>query len=233
MGKDRRQTTTTRLDPSTQGYVNQQRARANAGADMLLGQEGSIFADPRSVNQLVAEYMNPYMQQVIGATQQEFDQARSAAVRDANQRSTMAGSFGSRAAVERGARLGEIDRAQASTIGGLLSQGFSNALTQGLGVQQYQDQLRQQQLQEPFLRRMMANQLTMGAMGPYGQTSEQVVPRSALQDIAGIGLLAAGAMTGNPAAGGAGVSQFAGSGGFQAPSFLPQPRYNPLSRFGR
>jgi hypothetical protein len=79
---------------------------------------------------------------------------------------------------------------------------------------------------------MMANQLTRGAMGPYGQTSEQVVPRSALQDIAGIGLLAAGAMTGNPAAAGAGVSPFTG-GGFQAPSFFPQPRYNPFSRFGR
>lgn len=81
--------------------------------------------DPSQINQ----YMNPYLSNVVDATRGEFDYMRDAADTQAMQQATGAGAgFGSRAAVMRGERAGQLDRAQASTMADLYSSGFGQAM---------------------------------------------------------------------------------------------------------
>ena len=44
MGKDKRQTQTQRLDPSSQGHINAMRRAGTSAAADIMGQQGSFFA---------------------------------------------------------------------------------------------------------------------------------------------------------------------------------------------
>lgn len=128
---------------------------------------GPITADPGS---LAKPFMNPFMSNVVDATRSEFDNMRGMASMDANQQATMAGAFGgSRHGVMEGTRLGEIDRAQGSTIGNLLNGGYQNAMGQGLGWAQYNQGLQQQQQMEPIWRQQMAQGFYQGGQNPNQQ----------------------------------------------------------------
>lgn len=122
----------------------------NAAADLTasVGQ-----AKAPDISSYINQFMNPYLQQVVGATSADLD-ANDAKVR-AQQALSLAGSGafgGSGAALAQSATEGELDRARATSIGNLLSQGYSQALSGA----QAQAQLQQQQMQQ---RLGAANQL--------------------------------------------------------------------------
>src|SRR5690606_27342516 len=92
------------------------------------------------------------------------------------QAATQAGAFGgSRHGVAEGVRLGELDRAQASQIAGLLHSGYQQALGQGVAFAEHQRQLQQQQLQEPLFRQQLALGFQNMGMGPVGTTTTSTV----------------------------------------------------------
>ena len=103
------------------GYNPQLGAYQNAGvtgANALGGDKGAI-----------ASLMNPYISNVIDASHGAFDKLRSQAALGANDAATRAGAFGGdRAALMKGARLGEVDSAEGQSIANLLSGGYDNAM---------------------------------------------------------------------------------------------------------
>jgi len=237
MGKDKKQTTTQRLDPASQGHVDATRRQATSAADIALNQPGSFFegADPRSIQDQINQFLNPFTESVIGGVNQQFDQARGAATRATNQGAAAAGAFGgARHGVTEGTRLSNLDRDQAGVVGGILSNQFNTAVGQGLQFSEYQRALRERQRQEPLFRNQAAQGFFTGGLGPVGGTTEQVTPGNLVGDLAGVALTGAGFLAGGPAgAAGAQALQGGGGGGFTAPQFLPQANFNPLSRFGR
>ncbi len=75
------------------------------------------------------QFMNPYQQQVLNSVGGDFDRLRSQASMQSNQAATQAGAFGgSRHGVMEGARLGELDSSQASTMAQLRQGGFNDAM---------------------------------------------------------------------------------------------------------
>lgn len=255
LGLDNRTTTTTSaLDPASQKYVDAMRAQAQGGANMVLAgpnaagggglfggmlgqmnqmQRGgapggsSWFTGPQqmSVGDQAAQFMNPYMSNVVGAVQGQYDQLRNQASMGANQQATQANAFGgSRHAVMQGARLGQLDQGQAGTIAGLLHGGYQNALGQGTAYAEHQRQLQQQQLQEPLWRQQQAQQIYQGGMGPTGQTMTQTSPGGSLLGMgAGLAQMAYGAgMFGGGGQGYQSGPQFGMPQPWQAPQWNPQ-----------
>jgi hypothetical protein len=236
MGKDKKQTTKQKLDPKSQGHVDAMRANARAGADVAVNQPGSFFAGPADISQILGnaqQFLNPYIEQVLGGLGQEYDQLRAGATRAANQGSTAAGSFGgSRHGVMEGVAHGELGRAQATQVGGLLSDQFNKALQQGLGYTEYERALRERQLQEPLFRHQTAQGFYSGGLGPTGSVTKQIQHGDLTKDLMGAGMMVAGAMTGQPQVAAAGAQSFGSQdmnlppGLFQAPSYGVQPGQN-------
>lgn len=157
------------------------RGTAQAGQSAILNNPNSFFAGPSQmpIGDQAAQFFNPYQKNVIDATRGEFDHLRSDALRGTNGESTLAGAFGgTRGAALAGARLGALDRSQASTIAGLQQQGYGQALTQGLGYQEYLRSLQERQLQEPIFRYNQALSLGNQGMGPYGTSQSSTQPRN-------------------------------------------------------
>lgn len=194
MGKGSRQgpTQSTGLNPRDQQYQDliRQRAQQAAGVAQNTGQL-FIGPDQRPVGEQIAPYLNPYLDQVVGGVQSDFDRLRGQTLTAANQDATKAGAFGgSRSGVLAGTRLGEVDRAEANTLGQLRSQGFQNAMGVGLQQNELNRQLMERQAQEPLFRQQQAlNFLNLG-MGPMGQQSTRTDPRNPFGSALG------GAMTG-------------------------------------
>ena len=89
------------------------------GAKALGGDQGAI-----------SSLMNPYQSQVIDAMHGQYDKLRNQSALDSNDAATRAGAFGGdRAALMKGARLGEVDSSEASNIANLLSGGYNDAMT--------------------------------------------------------------------------------------------------------
>jgi hypothetical protein len=210
---------TSAVDPATAAYVQQVRnmALGMAGGGQQQQYTGLFRPDPRpsgvmgmDPGQLASQYMNPYQQQVIDATRGEYDHLRGQASMASDQAATQAGAFGgSRHGIMEGARLGEIDRAQGSTIADLLASGYNNAL--GFGQNQQQ---------------MGMNFLNMG-MGPLGMTSNSTEKGSAnpVMDLLGLGLTGYGMYKGG--GGGAPVAMPPSGGGMPAPPGSGGMAYTP------
>lgn len=223
--KSEQRTTNTRaLDPQSQAFVDEMRRRAQGGADVALNHPGSFFLGPSgdSVESMIAPFMNPYQGQVIDGVRQQFDQLRGQANVGVNQGATAAGAFGgARHGVAQGTRLGELDRAEMSQIGGLLSSGFQNALTQGLQFSEYQRALRERAAREPLFRQQMAQGFLNGGLGPTGftDTNVQVQNGSTLGAITGLAGTVGGALIGGPAGAAAGAQLFNGQSMANDPTF--------------
>jgi hypothetical protein len=215
MGKDKRQTTTQTLDPSSQGYVNGMRGAGRAASDYVMNAPGTFIPGTnQSIDEILKPFMDPYMGQVIGGVRGEFDHLRSMARRGTTDAAIQSGAYnGGRHGVAEGVRLGELDRAQTSQISGLLSSGFQNAMSNGLAYSEYQRALRERQAQEGIMRRQVSAQFLTGGMGPVGSESTQVQRGNIWADLAGAGLIGLGFMGGGPA--GAAAAATAGGG----PSF--------------
>lgn len=224
MGKSRTQKTTQTLDRGSQQYVDRTRRMAGQGADAVL-EGGPMFAGPLSQDDIQAA-MNPYMANVVDATRGEFDHLRGQAALASNQEATAAGAFGgSRAAIAQGARLGQLDRAQTSQIAGLMQGGYDQAV----GFAEHQRGLKERQMQEPLFRQQQAMQLRNLGMGPVGWNGTQTTPGDLVGDIAGIGMIGAGLLTGQPTLMGAGGSIAGASRGGGAGSALPAGWQKPIS----
>ena len=229
-GTESKVTQTTGLDPASQRFLTESRRQAGAGADVALNAPGDFFlgADPRSVQEIIQPFMDPFQGQVIDATRAEFDELRNRAVSGAggtNQAAATAGAFGgSRQGVAQGVRLGELDRAQTSQIAGLLSQNFQQAVQAGIPFSERQRALAQQRAQEPLFRQQQAQQFRNLGLGPVGQTSttEEKTEGNIFRDIAGIGLSVGGLLTGGgtPAAL---ASRAGGAGTIPTDIFANQP----------
>jgi len=244
MGKTSTQSTTNEraLDPQSQAFVDQMRAQAQQGAGVATGTPGNFFLGPtgESIESMIAPFMNPYQDQVIGGVNQQFDQLRGQANVDVNQGATAAGAFGgARHGVAQGTRLGELDRAQTSQIGGLLSSGFQNSLQQGMQFSEYNRALRERVAQEPLFRQQMAQSFMNSGLGPTGftDTNTQTQRGSTLGAITGLAGAVGGALIGGP--GGAAAGAQLGGGGsqfqpvpFNPPQFFPQGGGNPVTGFG-
>ena len=240
MSKDTKQTTTqtTGLDPASQRFVEESRRQAAAGAQTALNAPGDFFlgADPRSVQEIIQPFQDPFQQQVIDATRQEFDVLRNRAVGGAggtNQQAILAGAQGgSRQGVAEGLRLSELDRAQTSQISGLLSRNFQQAVSNAIPFADRQRQLAQQRAQEPLFRAQQAQNFRNLGLGPTGQTgtTTNVQEGNLFRDIAGAGQIAAGLFTGGAAP--AIASQIApGGGGFNPTGEFDLPTGLPGLRF--
>lgn len=144
-----------------QSYVapaNPLQQQAAAGATSLSGSPWNFDAaadltrgvaqdNTPSISSNINQFMNPYLKQVVGATSADLD-ANDAKVR-AQQALSLAGSGafgGSGAALAQAATEGELERARATSIGNLMSQGYSQALTGATSQAQLQQQQQQQQL---------------------------------------------------------------------------------------
>ena len=196
----RTQTVTTAPDPKSQGFVDQMRGMATSAAGTAMAPPpGGWFAGPLT-GQDISAAMDPYLQQVIGGVRGEFDHLRGQANVGANQDATMAGAFGgSRHGIMQGTRLGELDRAQTSQIGGLLSQGYGQAIN----LAEMQRQQRERQMQSPlFGAQQGLNFMNLG-MGPMGQSVTTPMNKNPLGSAAGgalTGLAAGGTKFGIPGA---------------------------------
>lgn len=223
-------TQTQALDPRSQAYVEAMRRQAQGAGDVALAGPaggGSWFTGPQtlSVGDQAAAFFNPYMSNVVDATRGEYDRLRAGALNRTTQQATLGGAAGgSRAAIVAGARLGELDQGQASTIAGLLQGGYNSALSMGIPYAEQQRQLREQQLQEPLFRQQAAQQFTQGGIGPVGYTQTQSSSGGGFGDLlkgaAGLGSLYLGA---------GGRLPFGLGGGPQAPpsSFGMPPQWQP------
>jgi hypothetical protein len=169
------QTVTTAPDPRSQGYIDRMRGMATGAAGTAMAPPpGGWFTGPIS-GQDIGAAMDPYMANVIGGVRGEFDHLRGQAAMGANQQATMAGAFGgSRAALMQGARMGELDRAQTGQIGGLLSQGYGQAVN----LAEMQRMQRERQLQSPLYGAQQGLNFMNLGMGPMGQATSQPVNKN-------------------------------------------------------
>lgn len=170
-----KQTVTQGVDPATQRYVAGMRGAATQGANAITG-GGPFFTGPNQtpIADQVQPFMNPYISNVVDATRGEFDFLRGQAQMATDQGATAAGAYGgSRHGITSGARLGEIDRAQAGTIASLLQGGYTDALNRGTAYSEHQRQLEQQRMQEPVFRNQVAMGLYNLGLGPTGTVTSQ------------------------------------------------------------
>lgn len=167
-GKTQKTTTTNTAAPdaASQAYIDQLRQQAQTAAGVAQN-SGPLFGGAITPEQIQAA-MNPYISNVVDATQGQYDQLRANAMNSTNQEATNAGAFGgSRAAVTAGARLGQLDQGQAQTIASLLQGGYGQAQQ----FAQSQAALEQQKRMEPLFRQQQALQFMNLGMGPVGMSS--------------------------------------------------------------
>lgn len=130
-----------------------------------------IGADERPISEQIAPFFDPFQEQVVEATRGEFTRQRGLAGVAANQQATAAGAFGGdRAAIERGARIGAIDRAETSQIAGLLSGGFRDARDVAFAQNERNRQINQAASREGLFREQKALEFLNLGLGPVGTT---------------------------------------------------------------
>lgn len=160
--QQQQQRAVTGVDAASQAFIEQMRQQALAGAG---GIDPSQFAPSvEAITGLTQQLQNPFTEQVIAANAADFERAREAAATASRQQSTLRGAFGGeRQAITEGARLGEIDAAQAAQQAQLRNLGFQQA-------QQAALPLAQQQALAPAQAAAFQQQLLAGGLGPTGTT---------------------------------------------------------------
>ena len=83
----------------------------------------------------IAQFRDPYQQQVIEATRRDFDVRRAGAMRDVGSGAVQAGAFGgTRHGVAQGIAIGELGRAETGQIAGLRSAGEQRAIQNAMAM---------------------------------------------------------------------------------------------------
>lgn len=159
--QQQQQRAVTGIDERSQAFVDQLRQQALQAAQGI--QPGQFAPSVGAINELTQGLQNPFTEQVIAANAADFERAREAAATASRQASTARGAFGGdRQALTEGARVGEIDVAQAQQAAQLRNLGFQRAQQQALG-------LAQQQALAPAQAAAFQQQLLAGGLGPTGQ----------------------------------------------------------------
>lgn len=173
---------------STQPGINQ--------ADQLYNQSAKQLTPTQFSAGQVSQYESPYTQQVVNATQAEFNNQNQQQQQAVKGNAISQGAFGGdRADVAAGITAGQQQLAQAPVIAGLENQGYSQALNEfntqqqvGLGAQQASQQLQQ----GAGAGILSGNQQGLSAMQAAGQ-----LQLGAGQGIASVGGQALGANEAN------------------------------------
>jgi hypothetical protein len=174
-------------------------------AGLYSGTTGNI--DPTAYSgQAVSQYFNPYVQNVVNATQAQFANQNAIQANQLRGQAASQGALGGdRAGVAQGVLAGQQQLAQAPVLAGLYSQGFGQA-QQEFNTQQ-QTQLAAQQADAA--RRQAAAQGLLG-VGQQNLTAAQ--QQAALQQAAGQGFAGLGQLGLGAAQGQAGLQMQAGQG---------------------
>lgn len=223
-----KQVTTTAVDQATQDYQNRIHKTAGdaAGGYTTVGPNGATtdalaqyqkYADG-GLNGLAAlggdpaamqRFQNPYQQQVVDASNKNFEQTNQIVGNQADSQATAAGAFGgSRAAVQKGAAQGQAQAAHDQQIAGLLDQGYSNAQnvagqTANLGfgatgqmanIGDYLRNISQQQSNPDAARLQLLQQ---GVTNPNSTTTTEKMPnKSPWSTVAGLATTGLGLFSG-------------------------------------
>lgn len=122
--------------------------------------------------EVIQSFANPHVDEMVNATRGEFDHLRAGAGNATNQAATMAGAFGgSRHGVAQGVRMGELDRAQGSTIAGIKQNAYLDAANRAMEAFNINTGLDREARMEPLMRAQAAMGLMNLGMGPTGMTS--------------------------------------------------------------
>jgi hypothetical protein len=130
---------TTGLDPSTQAALDAYRAQAAGRQSMFGPQQMGQFNDAlkfgaQTGTEGVEKYFDPFQKEVIGGVNANYDRQRAQAGVAAGDEAVKADAFGgSREAILRGQMMGDVNRDEASTVAGLKSQGWQQALMALMG----------------------------------------------------------------------------------------------------
>lgn len=131
---------------------------------------GAMSGDPNAVNQM----MNPYQQQVIGATNAQWDQNDQHTMNAVNDRATQAGAFGgSRQGVATGTALAQNNMNRNNAVSGLLYGGFNDTMQRantlaGYGAMGSANNANLGMGGVGSPQQWMMQQLKAGYGGPYG-----------------------------------------------------------------
>jgi hypothetical protein len=223
MGKKSIETVEQRIDQGAAG----QRQNVFDAANALYAQGPTAYNfDPQFLAQLqglassnlglasgpldIGQFMNPYMSEVVGAVQGDFDRMRERSLNAVGGDATAAGAFGgSRHGIAEGTALGEIAQREGQTLAGLRAGGWSEALQAamqqkqlsgqlGLGASgmlhgmQYEDFVRMQQ--DPFARFQAL--LGSSASTPYGTTQETTSRGNLMSTLGGVASVGASMIPG-------------------------------------
>lgn len=191
-GQRTSQSSQTGVDPTTMAYMQQiMDAAKGAGAagpsPLVTGaagfNTGAMTAGNLGMGALsgnaadAATLMNPYQQQVIDATNKQWDVNDQHTINAVNDRATAAGAFGgSRAAVATGTALAQNNLNRNSAVSGLLNTGYDSTMNRagtlaGLGFagSQANANLGMGGVGSP--QQWLLNMLNQGFRGPTGTTS--------------------------------------------------------------
>jgi hypothetical protein len=127
-----------------QGYLQQLQgigAPRTAGIDPLSQQAFGLYQKLATSGPNISQFYDPYQGQVIAGANRDIADARTSALNAAADTATREGAFGgSRSGLMGATALGNVNRAGLSTLAGLRSSGFAQALQaaqaqQGFGLQ--------------------------------------------------------------------------------------------------
>lgn len=159
-------------------------------AQQLTGMAGQVQV-PELSQADIQKYMSPYMQQVIDPTMQALRQQQEQAMAGQTGNAIRSGAFGGdRAALAAATLAGQQQLAQGQTMGGLLQQGYGQALT----AAQQQQQVRQAEMARVL--QAGRQQADIGTMARQAYEQQQAVAQQdqarmlqAAQQYAGLGTL--------------------------------------------
>lgn len=229
---------TLNADPATMAAMAQYGKTANFG----MGGMAALSGDPAAV----AKLMNPYMSNVVDASNANYGRTSSMLQKQLDDRATQAGAFGGgRADVATGAAQGELAAGHNTDVANLLYGGYGQAMGQagelanfGMGangaMMQGGDYMRNiamaQANPELMKQQLLTSGLAGGNVGNY--TNTDYTKTSAMQNIAGLAATGLGAyMSGGGSlfgmGGGSPPGNPAGSPGGAGPLRSPFIQFDP------
>jgi hypothetical protein len=143
-----------------------------AGSQALLGQGIGGFRPGRET----AAFMNPYQQQVIDEAMRQINRQGEIAQQGLSAQAVRSGAFGGeREGVQRAELQRGLMEQKASTIAGLLNQGYSQAQANAMAAFEQQQQRRMQAGQTVGQQAAQQAQLGQAAAGLYGNLAQQQI----------------------------------------------------------
>lgn len=148
------------------------------------------------------QLMNPYIDNVVGNVNKQYDYSRNATINSTNDAATRAGAFGgSRHGVAEGVALGELGRGHEATIADLYHGGFNDAMGRAgslasFGMSGANANAGMSAMLDPAMRQFNLFNTAMGSM-PHGSTTSSTNTPGHNGATGALGGAASGAATGS------------------------------------